>query len=133
MTRRYVPVLTLLLAVLFFAGMAFAQTDPGVRGGAPGAGQPFASVSANPNDLAFFQTGLAQFNETQTVTGDNPGLGPRFNSNGCGSCHAQPAVGGTGAAVNPQFVFPGNGVAPGNSTPFFITANGPTREARFPF
>jgi CxxC motif-containing protein (DUF1111 family) len=125
-----------LLAVLFFAGMAFAQTDPGVRGGAPGAGQPFASVSANPNDLAFFQTGLAQFNETQTVTGDNPGLGPRFNSNSCGNCHAQPAAGGTGAAVNPQFQFtngPQPRVAPNDATPYFITANGPTREARFPF
>jgi CxxC motif-containing protein (DUF1111 family) len=125
-----------MLAVLFFAGMAFAQTDPGVRPGAAGAGSPFASVTANPNDLAFFNTGLAQFNETQTVTGDNPGLGPRFNSNGCGSCHAQPAVGGTGAAVNPQFQFtngPAPRVAPNDATPFFITANGPTREARFPF
>jgi CxxC motif-containing protein (DUF1111 family) len=42
-------------------------------------------------------------------------------------------VGGTGAAVNPQFQFATNGVAPGNAIPDFITANGPTREARFPF
>ena len=130
-TVKLASVLT--LAVLFLAGMAFAQTDPGVRGGAAGAGQPFASVTANPNDLAFFQTGLAQFNENQTVTGDNPGLGPRFNSTGCGSCHAQPAVGGTGPAVNPQFQFTQNGTAPRDTNPFFITANGPTREARFPF
>jgi CxxC motif-containing protein (DUF1111 family) len=124
------------MVVLFCVGTAFAQTDPGPRGGAPGAGQPFASVSASPNDLAFFQTGLAQFAETQTVTGDNPGLGPRFNSNSCGNCHAQPATGGTGAAVNPQFQFtngPQPRVAPNDATPFFITANGPTREARFPF
>jgi CxxC motif-containing protein (DUF1111 family) len=116
--------------------MAFAQVDPGVRGGAAGAGSPFASVTGNANDLAFFQAGLSQFNETQTVTGDNPGLGPRFNSNGCGSCHSQPAVGGTGPAVNPQFLFtngPQPRVAPNDATPFFITANGPTREARFPF
>src|SRR6516164_3256765 len=141
MTRRNIPLLCqftsiLTLAVLFFAGTAFAQTDPGVRGGAAGAGQPFASVTANANDSAFFQTGLAQFAETQTVTGDNPGLGPRFNSNGCGSCHSQPATGGTGPAVNPQFAFtngPQPRVAPNDATPFFITANGPTREARFPF
>ena len=63
----------------------------------------------------------------------NNGLGPRFNANQCSSCHAQPAIGGTGAATNPQFVFPSNGVAPGNTIPSFITANGPTREARFPF
>jgi CxxC motif-containing protein (DUF1111 family) len=136
MNRWKLPLVALSLATLLFAGMAFAQTDPGVRQGAAGAGQPFASVSANANDLAFFQTGLAQFNETQTVTGDNPGLGPRFNSNGCGSCHSQPAIGGTGPAVNPQFLFtngPQPRVAPNDATPFFITANGPTREARFPF
>jgi len=133
-TAKLASVLT--LALLFFAGMAFAQSDPGVRGGAAGAGTPFASVTANANDLAFFQTGLKQFAETQTVTGDNPGLGPRFNSNSCGNCHAQPATGGTGAAVNPQFQFtngPQPRVAPNDATPFFITANGPTREARFPF
>jgi CxxC motif-containing protein (DUF1111 family) len=124
----------LTLLVLFIAGIAPAQAvDPGVRGGAVGAGGALASVTANANDLAFFQAGLAQFNETQTVTGDNPGLGPRFNSTGCGSCHAQPAVGGTGAAVNPQAQFTSNGVAPNDTTPFFIAPDGPTREARFPF
>src|SRR5215471_18905637 len=141
MSRRNTPLLCqftsiFTMVVLFCVGTAFAQTDPGVRGGAPGAGQPFASVSANANDLAFFNAGLAQFNETQTVTGDNPGLGPRFNSTGCGSCHSQPAIGGTGPAVNPQFQFtngPQPRVAPRDATPFFITANGPTREARFPF
>jgi CxxC motif-containing protein (DUF1111 family) len=63
----------------------------------------------------------------------NNGLGPRFNANQCSACHAQPAVGGSGAATNPQFEFPNNGVAPTNSTPSFVTANGPTLEARFPF
>src|SRR5260370_16650919 len=77
-TARLASVLT--LAVLFLAGMAFAQTDPGVRSTTGvNAGQPFASVSASANDLAFFQTGLAQFNEHQTVTSDNNGLRPRFN------------------------------------------------------
>jgi len=36
------------------------------------------------NDLDFFNAGLGQFNEHQTVTGDNPGLGPRFNLDSCG-------------------------------------------------
>jgi CxxC motif-containing protein (DUF1111 family) len=124
------------VALLFCATTVFAQTDPGVRGGAAGAGAAFASVQNNPNDNAFFQSGLSQFAETQTVTGDNPGLGPRFNSNSCGNCHSQPATGGTGPAVNPQFQFtngPQPRVAPNDATPFFITANGPTREARFPF
>ena len=91
-----------ILATLFFTGMAFAQTDPGVRSNTGvNAGQPFASVSANANDLAFFQTGLGQFNEHQTVTGDNPGLGPRFNLDSCGACHSQPAAGGTVSVRQP--------------------------------
>ena len=136
MTRRNISVLTLTIAALFLTGMAFAQVvDPGVRGGAAGAGQPLASVSANPADLAFFNAGLGQFNESQTVTGDNVGLGPRFNLDSCGGCHAQPATGGTGPAVNPQFTIISRGVASSatNTRPAFITQNGPVREARFPF
>ena len=30
------------------------------------------------------------------------GLGPRFNLDSCGGCHAAPAIGGTSPAVNPQ-------------------------------
>ena len=65
----------------------------------------------------------------------SPGLGPRFKSNNCSSCHAQPNFGGTGPRVNQQFKFtnPSNGVAPGNITPPFLTADGPSVEARFPY
>lgn len=124
------------LAVLLFAGMAFAQTDPGVQSGSRGTGAALSSVSANSPSgiLAFFTDGQGRFQEVEVVSGGaNNGLGPRFNSNSCSSCHAQPAVGGTGAATNPQFSFPTDGVAPGNTVPSFITATGPTREARFPF
>ena len=63
-TARLASVLT--LAVLFLAGMAFAQTDPGVRSTTGvNAGQPFAYVSASANDLAFFQTGLANSTSTK--------------------------------------------------------------------
>src|SRR6516162_7278436 len=141
-TAKLASVIT--LALLFFAGTAYAQSDPGVRSNTGvNAGQPFASVTANPNDLAFFQTGLAQFDEHQTVTGDNPGLGPRFNLDGCGGCHSQPAPGGTSPAANifpnigpnPQSQVIANGVVSGatNTIPFFVAANGPVREARFPF
>jgi CxxC motif-containing protein (DUF1111 family) len=121
--------------------MAFAQTDPGVQGGNRGTGAALSSVQANDNPgiLAFFQNGQARFQNVESVsnspTGNN-GLGPRFNSNSCVSCHAQPAVGGSGPAVNPQFKFTNGAqprVAPNDATPFFVTANGPTREARFPF
>jgi CxxC motif-containing protein (DUF1111 family) len=121
---------------VFLAGLAFAQTDPGVQSGNRGTGVALPSVleNDNPGILAFFNDGLARFQEVESVSGGaNNGLGPRFNSNQCSSCHAQPAVGGTGAAVNPQFLFTSNGVAPGSTTPYFLTANGPTVEARFPF
>src|SRR6266705_4148818 len=131
-----------ILAALFFTGMAFAQTDPGVRSNTGvNAGQPFTSVTAS--DLTFFQTGLGKFNEHQTVTGDNPGLGPRFNLDSCGACHSQPAPGGTSPASgifhnvghNPQSQVIANGVVSGstNTIPSFVVANGPVREARFPF
>jgi CxxC motif-containing protein (DUF1111 family) len=127
---------SLALAVLFLAGIALAQTDPGVQSGNRGTGAALSSVLANnPSGiLAFFTDGQTRFQAVETVSGSaNVGLGPRFNSNQCSSCHAQPASGGTGAATNPEFLFPSNGVAPGNTIPSFITANGPTLEVRFPF
>jgi CxxC motif-containing protein (DUF1111 family) len=131
----------LILAVLFLAGMAFAQTDPGVQSASRGTGAALQAVqsddnSNNPGLNAFFQDGLKRFQDVESVSKsptNNNGLGPRFNSNSCSSCHAQPSVGGTGPAMNPQFAFAGSPVAPKDSTPSFITANGPTREARFPF
>ncbi|MDQ1386721.1 MAG: hypothetical protein QOF56_175 [Acidobacteriaceae bacterium] len=128
----------LIVAVLSLAGMALAQTDPGVQSGNRGTGAAFPSVLSNSPSgiLSFFTDGQNRFQAVESVsnspTGNN-GLGPRFNSNNCSSCHAQPAIGGTGLAVNPQFNFTSNGVAPRDATPYFITANGPTREARFPF
>jgi CxxC motif-containing protein (DUF1111 family) len=118
--------------------MVLAQTDPGVQSGNRGTGAALSSVSSNSPSgiLAFFTDGQKRFQDAESVSGNpngNNGLGPRFNSNSCSSCHAQPAVGGTGAAMNPEFAFTSNGVAPGNTTPSFITATGPTLEARFPF
>jgi CxxC motif-containing protein (DUF1111 family) len=133
-TSRFASSFT--LAVLFLTGAAFAQTDPGVQSGSRGTGAALSSVLSNSPSgiLAFFTDGQARFQEVESVSGGaNNGLGPRFNSNSCSSCHAQPALGGTGAATNPEFAFPSNGVAPGNTVPSFITATGPTREARFPF
>jgi CxxC motif-containing protein (DUF1111 family) len=121
---------------MFVAPFAVAQTDPGVQSGNRGTGAALSSVLSNSPSgiLSFFTDGQARFQEVESVSGGaNNGLGPRFNSNSCSSCHAQPAVGGSGAATNPEFSFPTNGVAPGNTVPSFITATGPTREARFPF
>ena len=122
-------------AMIFLAGAAFAQQDPGVQSANRGTGATIINPSNDPNGFtAFFEDGQTRFAAVEDVSAlPNNGLGPRFNSNSCISCHAQPASGGSGAAVNPQFEFASNGVASGNTTPSFITANGPTREARFPF
>jgi CxxC motif-containing protein (DUF1111 family) len=137
-----------LLAALFLPGAAFAQTDPGVRPGAIN-GQEGATAT-NPMALGsvlrntpqgaveFFQNGLARFQAVESVSNSpsgNNGLGPRFNFNQCSGCHSQPSVGGSSPANNPEFQVIANGIANGstNTMPSFITANGPTREVRFPF
>jgi CxxC motif-containing protein (DUF1111 family) len=129
----------LFVAALFLVAAAFAQTDPGVQGGNRGTGAALASVQANSpaGILAFFQDGQTRFQTQEAVAGN--GLGPRFNTNSCVSCHAQPAIGGSGPATNPEFTEVGNcstGAVACNTTnsiPSFITKNGPTREVRFPF
>jgi CxxC motif-containing protein (DUF1111 family) len=83
------------------------------------------------DENVFFQDGLARFAEIESVTGGaNNGLGPRFNSNQCFSCHSQPAGGGSSPARNPLLqVATLKGAK--NAVPWFITQNGPIREARF--
>src|ERR1700704_3060338 len=79
---------------------ARGPVDPGVRGGAPGAGGPLDVLTAD--ETAFFQSGLAKFLDIESVTGgQSNGLGPRFNSDQCLSCHSQPSVGGSSPATNP--------------------------------
>jgi len=106
-----------------------APVDPGVRGGPPGGGSPLKGLTAD--ETAFFRDGLARFAEVEVVTkGSNNGLGPRFNSNQCFSCHSQPNAGGSSPAQNPLLdVAHLNGAK--NTVPWFITQNGPVREARF--
>ena len=136
--RTAMLVSSMTLAVLFFASTISAQTDPGVQSGNRGTGAAFSSVQLNSPSgiLAFFTDGQTRFQDVESVSGSptgNNGLGPRFNSNSCSSCHTQPAVGGSGGPSNPEAQFTSNGVAPDNTTPSFITPNGPTLEARFPF
>ena len=121
-------------ALLAWCAQMPAQTgkvpvDPGVRGGAAGAGGPLLGLTAD--ESAFFKDGLARFADIEVVTGgNNNGLGPRFNSNQCLSCHAQPAAGGSSPPQNPMIaVATLNGA--NNVVPWFITQNGPVREARF--
>jgi len=122
------------LAVSFFlihtqnlSSQSFTQSftrahDPGVRGGTPGAGGSLGGLTANQQ--AFFDSGKADFAEVEEV---DEGLGPRMNLDSCGGCHAQPAVGGSSPAVNPQVAFAKKGT---DTLPSFIRLNGPVREAR---
>ncbi len=99
--------------------------DPGVRGGAAGAGGAIAGLSKT--ETAFFTASRATFQEVDAVAG---GLGPRMNLDQCSGCHAQPAVGGTSPFVNPQVAFASKDGGT-DFVPSFIAANGPVREARF--
>ena len=115
-------------------GLNLAQTkkgpvDPGVRGGPAGAGAPLSGLTAD--ETAFFQDGQNRFADIEVVTnGTNNGLGARFNSNQCLSCHSQPSGGGTSPSHNPlPAVATLNGAK--NTVPWFIAPNGPVREARF--
>src|SRR5271170_7258433 len=146
---KFIPIRKPVIAIAFLLAVSFATVtlgqhspqDPGVRGGTVNAGQPLASVATTPGAPDFFANGLLRFQEIESVQGGaNNGLGPRFNSNQCSSCHSQPAIGGTSPSAT---VFPSVGPNPEtlvysldgaqNTLPSFITSNGPVREARFKF
>jgi len=122
-------ILALLTCICTSSQTRSGPADPGVRGGSAGAGGPLPGLTAD--EAAFFQDGQGRFAEIEVVQGGpNTGLGPRFNSNQCFSCHSQPSMGGTSPAQNPLIaVATLNGAK--NIVPWFIAANGPVREARF--
>jgi CxxC motif-containing protein (DUF1111 family) len=104
---------------------ASTARDPGPRTGTSGAGAPLSGLT--PAQLAAFTAGKEDFEEAEDVA---DGLGPTMNLDRCGGCHAQPGIGGTSPAVNPQVAF-ANLRGATNKLPPFISANGPVREARF--
>ena len=102
-----------------------APTDPGVRGGDPGAGGALPGL--NDVERQYFDVAKDVFQEVDAAA---DGLGPRFNLDSCSGCHSQPTIGGTSPATNPQ-VAVATLMGAKNVVPSFITANGPVREARF--
>jgi CxxC motif-containing protein (DUF1111 family) len=133
--------LCLFLLAAFQPPTSSCQKDPGPRGGAPGAGGPLPFLS--PGDVTFFSEASMHFQKTDSVSGTIPGeegrgLGPSFNSNGCATCHIEPAIGGTSPGPmsrikpmpNPEIAVATLDGAT-NVIPSFITADGPAREARF--
>jgi CxxC motif-containing protein (DUF1111 family) len=139
-------VLRCLFLLLFIYALASGRAsgqavDPGPRGGSVGAGSPVAGLSADQQ--RFFATALSQFTEIQGVQDPGPGnggLGPTFNGNACAMCHSQPAIGGTSPSTSAYpFVGPNPQVAVAtlmgatNTLPFFVTPDGPVREARLKY
>ena len=132
----------LALATGFLAAPALAQApqpaitaviDPGPRGGPAGAGGPLPGLGTL--DLALFNSAKQRFQEIDSVSGGiageaGVGLGPRFNLNGCAGCHAQPTIGGTSPATNPEIAVASLDGAQ-NTIPSFISLHGPVREVRF--
>src|SRR5262249_43738451 len=116
------PALAALITTLAVP-ICFAQVDPGVRGGPPGAGGPVSPIQVN--ELALFNEGKFRVTELEAtcdicsdvlpggITGEDPflqtktnsaGLGARFNADQCMVCHSQPSIGGSGGFIvpNPQ-------------------------------
>jgi CxxC motif-containing protein (DUF1111 family) len=136
MQRHYVAPLCLTAALVslfvcrigIVSSATFTAKDPGVR----------PTVSGNPNpgnalpgltkgQLDFFNASKTEFTGPETVA---EGLGPRMNLDSCLGCHAQPAMGGSSPATNPQVAFAtSSGFT--NRVPSFIKSNGPVREVRY--
>ncbi len=134
-------VLILSLATAVTSRGQFTAHDPGVRKDPVTVGAPVTGLSAD--QAAAFTDGMGRFVALNSVSGalsgepDN-GLGPRFNSNSCASCHAQPATGGTSPSASQYpYLGPNPQVAVAtldgatNFLPYFVAADGPVREARF--
>jgi CxxC motif-containing protein (DUF1111 family) len=125
-----IAALALLLACGATAVLAQSlAVDPGVRGGAAGAGGTIAGMTTNQTtDFSGFKGIFTETNNVPTTFG----LGPGFDSNSCGSCHAFPAAGGSSPKTNPLFnVYQLKGAT--NTMPFFETTTGPVVVARTPF
>jgi len=132
-----VSMLVFIVAVTFAMNVQsqiakFTASDPGVRPGSNGAGGMLPGLTSIEQQA--FAIGRVVFQEVGSVQGTLPdtekGLGPRFNLDSCAGCHAQPNIGGSSPALNPQIAVAKKAGAT-NEIPSFITADGPIREARF--
>lgn len=102
--RRCQAVSTVLAVALVtaLAPSAHAQvTQPFSISNLFGFGDPLEGIKAQARfgftgDLQTFGQGQSTFIEVDSL----PELGPIFNSRSCGSCHFQPALGGSGSFIN---------------------------------
>src|SRR2546425_13055235 len=109
MKKLDIQLLSTLAVVGFFVGCSVfnvdtpssvdpssAARDPGVRGGAAGAGAPIAGLTKT--ELAFFSAGKDEFAQEEEVA---DGLGPTMNLGSCGGCPLHPAPRGTSPPAEP--------------------------------
>ncbi len=125
--HRLLPFFTIFLFLQFTAS-AYAQVDPGIRGGPAGAGKRFQTGLSLGEQKFFENVAVPEFTQIEEVA---DGLGPRFNLDSCDGCHAHPAVGGSSPPMNNPQVVRAPTMAPGNDVPPFLKIDGPVREVRF--
>lgn len=113
------------------AAPAATAVDPGPRPLPATAGGFLPSLSTNEKQiLPNLTTEFSRVHDVIVTSPTDGGLGPRFNSNSCVSCHAYPAPGGSSPGSNPLFnVYKYAGAS--NTMPSFITTTGPILQARF--
>ena len=114
-----------------------AQFSLGAEFQITGQSVPAALPDLKPNEQLYFAEGLRRFLEVDSVRGTEPGaigvgLGPRFNSNSCVSCHANPTAGGSSPIVNPLMQIATRYGAQ-NKIPNFLKIDGPIKEPRFKY
>ena len=119
--------------LLVLSTVVMAQNDPGPRAATGGGGGAVTGLTVK--ETKYFQSGADAFGEAASVngsvTGTEPGLGPRFNSTSCLSCHAHPAMGGSSPAINPQVSAAPSAQVNALIDLGIISADGPVREVRF--
>jgi CxxC motif-containing protein (DUF1111 family) len=123
-TRACAVLLACVMPWAMEAQAPLVKKDPGLRTSTGDVGDPFGNLTQAESNS--FTDGKTRFQNTETVS---TGLGPTFNATSCATCHAQPAIGGTSPAQNPQIAQ----TPSSNTVPYFLTSNGPVLEARFPF
>ena len=133
------------VAVLLFlsASVCFAQKDPGVRKGAPGAGTPLPGLTSIERSM--FDEGLNRALQLEAVCDgcsdltlgsytdpakgnlvtqtNSSGLGVRFNGDQCTACHNQPVLGGSGGFMVPNPQDPPNQQRPPENPMFDLIAH----------
>jgi CxxC motif-containing protein (DUF1111 family) len=124
--------LPVILATGLFAESSLARTEFTLAD-TPRAGGPIDGLTAEQIDN--FNTGLLFFGVPHSVQGTEPGapvngLGQTFNHTNCLACHSHPGPGGSSPPINPQVAI-ATQFGARNKVPFFVTIDGPIREARF--